>query len=137
MSVSHEAVESSNVKTFPSLDFDKTFLRIVQSSGDESVLQWADVKEIFAFKDDAFAYDIICIGFRTDDEGSYFKIDEECGCYGELLDFLPTVFPSLRAKWFAEVAFPAFATCLVSLWGEKRMEQIWIKQIGRTDAPGH
>lgn len=107
------------------LVFDELGLRVEAQGANATALRWDDVKEIFAFKDDVFAYDIICLGFRLDDAGTYLKIDEECEGYKELLDFLPAVFPYIRTDWFAEVAFPAFATCLISLWGEKRIELIW------------
>jgi hypothetical protein len=116
------------MKTSPRLEFDESCLRVVQPGAASAVLRWDEVREIFAFKDDVFACDIICMGFRLDDEGAYLKIDEECGGYKELLVFLPTVFPVIRTGWFAEVAFPAFATCLLSLWGEKRIELIWNDQ---------
>lgn len=116
------------MKTPPRLRYDESRLCVEEPGADPTALRWDDVKEIFAFKDDVFGYDIICIGFRLDDEGKYLKIDEEFEGFKELLVFLPTVFPAVRADWFFEVAFPAFATCLVSLWGEKRIEQIWNNQ---------
>lgn len=93
-----------------------------------AILRWDEVKEIFAFKDDVFAYDIICIGFRLDDEGTYFRIDEENEKYRDFLAFLPTVFSGVRIDFFSDVTFPAFATCLTSLRGEKRIELIWKSQ---------
>lgn len=37
---------------------------------------WADVRQVFAYKDDVVAYDIICIGLRVNDDGTYYVIDE-------------------------------------------------------------
>lgn len=107
------------------LVFDGLGLRVEAPGADVTALRWDEVKEIFAFKDDFFACDIISLGFRLDHVGRYLKIDEECEGYKELLVFLPTVFPDVRTDWFADVAFPAFATCLISLWGEKRIDMIW------------
>jgi hypothetical protein len=126
------------MKTSPRLTFDEAWLRVEEPGTNATALRWADVKEIFAFKDDVFAYDIICLGFRLDDDGTYLKIDEEHEGYKELLAFLPTVFPVARTDWFFEVAFPAFATCLTSLWGEKKIGLIWNNKAGpRTDVPNH
>jgi hypothetical protein len=93
-------------------------------------LEWTAVLEVFAFKEDVFAHDIICIGFRTDETGSHWKVDEECEGYKDLLDYLPCVFPGIRKDWFSDVAFPAFKPCMASLWGTAKMESIWKTEPG-------
>ena len=107
------------------LHFDGRGLRIEPKQGAIARLEWGSVLEVFAFKEDVFACDIICIGFRTDDVGGYFKIDEDCEGYGSLLDFLPRMFPGIRTDWFPDVAFPAFEPCVTTLWGTAEMEKIW------------
>lgn len=101
------------------LQFDHECLRIETEKGVSDRLEWASVLEVFAFKDDVFGTDIICIGFRTDDMGFHWKIDEEYEGYKDLKTFLPEVFPGIRTDWFSDVAFPPLATCLTSLWGEQ------------------
>lgn len=91
----------------------------------EEKLSWDSVLEIFAFKRDNFSVDLICIGFRIDNKGVYFEIDEEMKGYKELESFLPTRFKNIEKEWFTDVAFPAFETNLVSLWGEPLIEKIW------------
>lgn len=88
-------------------------------------LSWESVLEIFAFKRDLFSVDLICIGFRIDDEGVYFEIDEEMQGFKELEIFLPTRFKGIDKNWFTGVAFPAFETNLVSLWGDPLVEKTW------------
>jgi hypothetical protein len=88
-------------------------------------LAWSRVLEVFAFKEDVFAYDIICLGFRLDDEGRWFKADEECSGFNTLVEFLPRVFPGIRQDWFFNVAYPAFETCLTTLWGDAKMATLW------------
>ena len=39
---------------------------------DQSGFGWDSVREVFAFNRPLFAVDLICIGFRVDDDGSYF-----------------------------------------------------------------
>ncbi len=104
------------------LRFDHECLRVETEKGASDRLEWGSVLEVFTFKNDVFAYDIICVGFRTDDEGCYFKIDEECEGYGDLLEFLPEVFPGIRTDWFSDVAFPAFEPCVTTLWGAALIE---------------
>ncbi|MCX6876399.1 MAG: hypothetical protein NTW21_21700 [Verrucomicrobia bacterium] len=111
--------------TKPLLRFDSHGLQIVTNGQLSETLCWASVLGVFAFKEDVFAYDIICIGFRTDDNGTYWKIDEECDGYKDLLGFLPMVFTGIRSDWFSDVAFPAFMPCVVSLWGQAQIDRIW------------
>jgi hypothetical protein len=100
------------------LRFDAEELEISSEDGSHDRLAWKSVREVIAFKDDAWAYDIICLGFRFDDQGRYFNIDEEVTGYKALVDALPTIFPGIRDDWFSDVAFPAFEPCLTTLWGE-------------------
>lgn len=54
-------------------------------------IEWASVREVVAFKEDLFAYDEICVGFRTDDSDCYSRVTEEFVCYAELIQELPQV----------------------------------------------
>jgi len=81
-------------------------------------IMWADVREVVAYKEDLFGYDVICVGFRTDDTDSYPRVTEEFVHYEELIQELPREFPGFRTDWFADVAFPAFVPNWTTLWGE-------------------
>ena len=91
----------------------------------ETRVRWSDVKEIFAFKRDLFSVDLICIGFRVQDDGTFCEIDEMMPGYGGLLAVLPDVFPGFKTDWSHDVAIPAFATNLATLWGEPKIAAIW------------
>lgn len=95
---------------------------------ENQVLPWDSVLEVFAYKDDVFSYDIICIGFRLNDQGTYVRIDEEYEGYKSLIDYLPHVFQGIRSDWFREVAHPAFETCLVTLWGNAKIRTLWMTE---------
>ncbi len=84
-----------------------------------------EVREIFAFKRDLFSFDLVCIGFRIDDSGSYFEIDEEMKNYKSCLTELPKYFSSMEKDWFSEVAFPAFATNCTTVWGDRLIPDLW------------
>lgn len=86
---------------------------------------WSDVKEVFAFKRDLFAVDLLCIGFRISDDGSYYEINEEMNGYKEVMATMEKAFPRLTPDWWSKIAFPAFATNLTTLWGESKMAAIW------------
>jgi hypothetical protein len=107
-------------------------VRVVDSevhiyNGDEptGTVDLSSVKEIFAFKRDLFAYDVICIGFRIDDTGSYYEVGEDFGGYEAFLEALREKFPEICDDWFREVAFPAFKPNVRCLWGEPLMDSMW------------
>ena len=76
------------------------------------------MKEIFAFKRDMFTYDMICLGFRIDDEGNYWEVNEEFVGYDKLRTELAERFVGISADWFEVVAFPAFATNRTTIWAK-------------------
>jgi hypothetical protein len=121
--VGHDGRLVKDMKT--TLHFDSHGLKIEAEKQMSEILPWSSVLEIFGFKEDVFAYDIICIGFRTDDAGLHWKVDEECDRYDELLKFLPEVFPGIRVDWFSDVAFPVFKPCVTTLWGDAKIKAIW------------
>ena len=67
------------------LSFDDTCLYYFKKKKCIEKLEWARVKEIFVYKRDLSTVDLICIGFRLDDEGAYYEIDEEMVNYDKLL----------------------------------------------------
>jgi hypothetical protein len=56
-------------------------------------VRWADVQEIFAFKQDCWIYDNICLGFRVSEDGSYYWVNEDTPGYAALLQELSRVHP--------------------------------------------
>ena len=78
---------------------------------------WLSVKEVFAYKDDLFAYDEICIGFRFDDTGAYWWVGEDYISYREFVEGLKDKFPGIKSDWFSEVAYPPFIQNRTTLWG--------------------
>ncbi len=114
----------------PKAERPKPVIRLAASGfsvteGDKLVLriEWADVREVVAFKEDLFGYDEICVGFRTHDADSYPRVTEEFVHYQELLQELPHKFPGIRTDWFSDVAFPAFVPNWTTLWGEPLRQQ--------------
>ena len=62
-------------------------------SGRKATVRWADVKQIFAFKRDIFAYDLICLGFRLSDDGDYWEIGEDMAGYENVPAVMERAFP--------------------------------------------
>ncbi|KPK84883.1 MAG: hypothetical protein AMJ81_04595 [Phycisphaerae bacterium SM23_33] len=108
----------------PSLEAEQDGFSYVRRE-ERTTVHWSDVKEVFAFKRDIFAVDLICIGFRVSDDGRYWEIDEQMSGYEDVLAAATEAFPGLDPDWWHKVAFPAFKTNLVTLWGRKKTPAIW------------
>jgi hypothetical protein len=85
-------------------------------------VQWSislnDVIEIAAWKDDLFAYDVICVGFRRRGRRDYDWCDEEMTGWDDLMRFLQSRYGLDREAWIMDVARPAFERCFRTLWGQ-------------------
>ena len=77
---------------------------------------WDGVREIVAWKQDAFVYDVICVGFRTSDDPVYLLAHEEMGGWDELAAALNYRYGIREDDWFAKVAFPPFRENRTVLW---------------------
>ena len=98
--------------------FDDAGISIFEHDKLMSQVAWTSILEIFAYKEDRFTFDDICLGFRFDADGTYWMISEDYIGYQELLDELKRRYDGIRTDWFSEVAFPAFAANRTTLWGE-------------------
>jgi len=97
--------------------FDAAGFTILQDEKPKVCADWSSVREIFAYKDDLWSYDEICIGFRFNDAGEYYWVGESCVGYREFIENLKEKFPEIRTDWFSKVAFPAFDRNRTTLWG--------------------
>ena len=87
-------------------------------------IRWSDVIEIFAFKRDVLTYDLICLGFRVSDDGTFWEVTEDFENYDQLEAELKREFPGIRTDWFCEVGFPAFEANRTTIWGERPPEKL-------------
>jgi hypothetical protein len=90
---------------------------IVSANGDRGSVVWNEVREIVAFKRDLLTVDLICLGFRVDESECCIEVDEECAGYEELATEVERRF-EIESDWRSKVAFPAFETNFMTLWGE-------------------
>ena len=81
-------------------------------------VQWQDIREIFAYKEDRFTVDDICLGFRAREDDIFYMVSEDFVGYRPFLTHLEQRFSGIRTDWFSEVAFPAFEPNRTTLWGE-------------------
>ena len=108
----------------PVIRLEATGFSLVEGASVALHIEWADVREIVAFKEDLVAYDEICVGFRTDDTGQFWRVTEKSHHYQELLEELPSRFAGIRTYWFSEVAFPGLVPNWTTLWGEPFRSQL-------------
>lgn len=93
--------------------------RVIKETKVLSSTNWAAVKNVTAYKRDAFATDLICVAIR--DGEHTIEVNEEMEGWRQLLEILPMKlhgFP-LRGAWEMKVALPPFATNVTTLWSHK------------------
>src|SRR5688572_9314442 len=78
--------------------------------------EWNEVREIVAWKEDVFAYDLICIGLRISNEPNYLRVHEEADGWEELIEELERRYGVGMGDWWTQVAFPAFKENWTVLW---------------------
>jgi len=100
----------------PRVEIDTAGFRILEAERICARVEWSKVLEVFAYKEDLWDYDEILVGFRIHEDGTIAAVSEECAGYQALLDSLGQFLPGIRTDWFSEVAFPAFALNMTTLW---------------------
>jgi hypothetical protein len=80
-------------------------------------VRWSDVSEVCVYKRDVFAYDLICLAFRTNN-GDSVELNEQMNGWKSLIDNLLIYIPGCRKseEWFIDVAFPAFELNLIKIY---------------------
>lgn len=100
------------------IKIDDTGFTVVETEDPENVrCNWASVREVFAYKEDLFFYDQICLGFRFDDSGHSWWVAESYIGYKALFDEMPRKFPGIRTEWYEDVGLSAFAENRTTPWG--------------------
>jgi hypothetical protein len=97
---------------------DDRHIALLDASNGKSVwhVEWAQVSEIAAWKDDVFAYDIICLGFQAKGETEYNCCDEEDHGWDDLLLAMERTLGVRSSDWWERLAFPAFQKNWTVLW---------------------
>lgn len=80
-----------------------------RDSGSSVSIEWADVREILAFKRDFITSDEVCLAFRNCD--GWVEISESDDGFAQILAELKRNFPSVPDGWYTEVMLPPFETC--------------------------
>jgi hypothetical protein len=78
-------------------------------------LRWSDVVEIVAYKRDLLTTDLVCVGFRCLASDDVIEIDEEMAGFDAAMAAVAFRFP-LPENWRSDVAFPAYATNMTTIW---------------------
>jgi len=78
---------------------------------------WRDLKEVIAFKVDAYLTDQFRIGFRIVDDLKYLEVCEDDENWNALCDFLQTEFSIDWPRSYAHIVHPLFAAKRTTIWG--------------------
>jgi hypothetical protein len=86
----------------------------------EEAMKWRDVINVFAFKRDLFAYDLICLLFE--DATKRFEVSEENVDFPRLVNMLPSYLPGAldKEEWCEKVYFPVFKTNFNTIYTRTR-----------------
>src|SRR5690606_9875880 len=77
------------------VEFDVEGFTILEDEKPKIRADWLSVCEVFAYKDDLWSYDEICIGFRFNDAGDYWWVGESHVGYREFTENLKERFPEI------------------------------------------
>ncbi len=88
-----------------------------------AAVNWDQVEEIRAFKQDLFTVDLICWGFCCRGNDSMVAVNEEMLGFKELQKAVESRFGVKEEDWFRKVAFPAFAGNMTVIWPKDRDTQ--------------
>jgi len=109
---------------YGSLMGDAAGFTVKTPNGQSATLSWDDVEEIYAFKRDLIATDLICLTLKKLGKEEYFEIHEEMAGYHDLLEEMQKRLPKFDLNWFCDVAFPAFETKHQVIWRRASRESL-------------
>jgi hypothetical protein len=85
---------------------------------DRKHISWCDIANVTAYKRDLLTVDLLCLAVGTND--GVVELNEEMEGYGQVEEQLCERL-GVGHEWKLRVLFPAFETCIVTLYpGERR-----------------
>lgn len=96
-----------------SLRRDREGFCVQAKNGQPVRIAWEEVVEVRAYKMDLINRDLVCLSLSTGKNGipsRSIQLHEEMPGWYTMLEELAVNLPGCRADWWAEVAYPAFAT---------------------------
>jgi hypothetical protein len=90
-------------------------------------IKWSEVNAIFAYKDDHFTEDEICLDVFCDNEVS-FKITEDMAGWYVFIEKIATQLPNISKDWVSKITLPAFKTNLTLIYDRdnRTLEEAYI-----------
>lgn len=78
----------------------------------QKALVWDEIEEVYAYKRDVFAYDLICIAIVDKTNHIAMEVTEDDKGYRDFIDCLPQYLNGCLShdEWFWDVVLPAFET---------------------------
>lgn len=106
---------------------DLSGVSVVERRGERAVeekVAWEDIAFVFAYKQDCFTYDKICIALADASRNVRMQVTEDDAGYKMLIEQAPAHLPGCLAPedWFMRVTFPAFETQWTELYRRRAEE---------------
>ena len=99
--------------------FDDVGFTVIHETTRKFRIDYSKVCAVYAFRDDFFSNDEVCIGFRcVDDDGPHRWVKEDHAGYRRLLKELTGRFAGIRINQLSELTSPASDQQWTLLWGE-------------------
>ena len=105
------------------LEFRNDGFIILADGASTATIEWAQVREIVAYRRDPGEKDLLCLGFRIAIMDDYIEVDEETEGYQTLLKKIYEAFPSLKQKWWLEVT-SSYGVNWTTIYGLSLAEQL-------------
>jgi hypothetical protein len=99
-----------------SIRYDSAGFTVLFDGVPSAVMKWQQVREIVVFKEDLFAHDSICFGFRRDESGIYESVGEHVVDFDAFSKEVIAHFPGFRTDWPEAVVQPPFAEKWTVVW---------------------
>ncbi len=105
------------------LEFRKDGFTILTDGVATATIEWVQVREIVAYRQNPDAEDLLCLGFRADATGKYIEVNEEIDDYQTLLKKMHEVFPALKREWWQEIT-SSYGINWTTIYGLSLAEQL-------------
>jgi hypothetical protein len=80
------------------------------------LLKNSELDEIVAYKVDRFVVDVICLAFKSLGTDKLYVVTEDNPRWDQLLEVLQQRLGIVHTSWLRDVALPAFAPNVTTLW---------------------
>jgi hypothetical protein len=89
---------------------------------------WADIESIFAYKNDLFTVDQLCLDIFNKSDG-YVTLTEDVPGWAYFIEKLKAIFPGIDKEFDWKIVLPPFATNLTLVYDRYNRDQKEVERI--------